>query len=503
MSGMPWEDFKPQASGPWDDFKSQDQSASTLQEQSSNTGLQDIADKIQGTMVPLGQASDAVARGASNLMFGSEKPAEYVEQGLGAVGQGIQKLGEGVAGGTGYVAQKLANMTGAGGENMAPTDYAAATAGMATSLIPQLLLSKYLAGKPTESPPNELPLDVAQAREARTGVPARDFQRLHKDPGAIFAGGNISQAGANIGAAKTAVGINPGVTNDLSSLTPENIERINPTKATKIDDINLALSKIQGGNTTNELPVIQPGAKEGDPHALFAYNDNFGPNSTPRSLYNVFGDPNHPDIQARGWGSSISAEDAQKAGIPITGRQPNSTQYQPIGLPSKLTPQEAQNALDSVNSILSQPGIQNNRDVFRQWSAIKTHLNDALGEVAPDVREANAAYAREKLGQTFAPMNAVNKSGTPSKLGMLAQKVPGAVGASIGGAIGGIPGAAIGYEGGQALSGLYHAPYIAGLQTAAGSIANRMIGPTLAATERNIPGPLLQAYLSRYGRKSQ
>jgi len=79
-----------------------------------------------------------------------------------------------------------------------------------------------------------------------------------------------------------------------------------------------------------DLPVIQPGAKTGDPHALFAYNDKFGPGGTERSVYNVFGDPNHPAIQGRGWGSSVSAEDAQAAGIPITGRQPNSIKYQPI-----------------------------------------------------------------------------------------------------------------------------------------------------------------------------
>lgn len=80
----------------------------------------------------------------------------------------------------------------------------------------------------------------------------------------------------------------------------------------------------------SELPVVQPGAKTGEPHALFAYNDDFGPGGAKRSLYNVFGDPEHPVIKARGWGSSVSAEDAKAAGIPITGRQPNSGAHQPI-----------------------------------------------------------------------------------------------------------------------------------------------------------------------------
>ena len=58
-----------------------------------------------------------------------------------------------------------------------------------------------------------------------------------------------------------------------------------------------------------DLPVVASGSKTGAPHALFAYNDNFGPNGSPRSIYNVFGDPEHPAIQKAGWGSSLPAEE--------------------------------------------------------------------------------------------------------------------------------------------------------------------------------------------------
>jgi hypothetical protein len=78
------------------------------------------------------------------------------------------------------------------------------------------------------------------------------------------------------------------------------------------------------------LPIVEPGAKTGDPHALFAYNDKFGPGGADRSVYNVFGDPEHPNLKARGWGSSVPAEDLEAAGIPITGRQPNSTNFEPL-----------------------------------------------------------------------------------------------------------------------------------------------------------------------------
>lgn len=257
---------------------------------------------------------------------------------------------------------------------------------------------------------------VAASREARTGVPARQFQALYNDPGAIFAGDKIKQAGQDIGSAKISSGINPGVTNDVASLTPDNIDRINPTKATKIDDIQTVLGQIQNG---------QP-----------------------------------------------------------------------------PTPQQAQNALDSVNSILSQPTVQNNADVFRQWSAIKTHINSALADVAPDVRSANQAYAREKLGQSFEGMEAVNKNGKPSKLGMIAQGGSAAIGALLGGLTDGHPfiGGAAGYKAGEIANQMIHAPYVAGLQTALEGYLSKKFGSVPGALQNTAGVPVasaIQNYIDR------
>lgn len=78
-----------------------------------------------------------------------------------------------------------------------------------------------------------------------------------------------------------------------------------------------------------ELPVVAPNSKTGDPHALFAYKDNFGPGMTERKIYNVFGDPAHPAIKEAGWGSSLGESDLKKFGIPITGKEPPRTFSQP------------------------------------------------------------------------------------------------------------------------------------------------------------------------------
>lgn len=76
------------------------------------------------------------------------------------------------------------------------------------------------------------------------------------------------------------------------------------------------------GTPPESLPVMQPGSKTGDPHALFAYHDNFGPNLTKREVYNIFGDPENALIkQAGGHGSSVPKEILEKVGIPIVGRE--------------------------------------------------------------------------------------------------------------------------------------------------------------------------------------
>lgn len=69
------------------------------------------------------------------------------------------------------------------------------------------------------------------------------------------------------------------------------------------------------------LPSVASGSKTGDPHALFAYEDMFGPGMTKRKIFNVFGDPAHPVFQKTGWGSSLPLEDLKQYGIPIIGKQ--------------------------------------------------------------------------------------------------------------------------------------------------------------------------------------
>lgn len=79
------------------------------------------------------------------------------------------------------------------------------------------------------------------------------------------------------------------------------------------------------GTPPENLPVVPKGSKTGDPHALFAYHDDFGPNMSKRAIYNLFGDPANPALKQAGWGSSVSEDVLKKYGIPITGKEPPRT----------------------------------------------------------------------------------------------------------------------------------------------------------------------------------
>lgn len=76
-----------------------------------------------------------------------------------------------------------------------------------------------------------------------------------------------------------------------------------------------------------EMPVVKPGAKEGEPHALFAYNQNLGKGFPVDAYFNIFGDKAKILEMTKGesgWGSSVTLGTLQKHGIPIVGREPRA-----------------------------------------------------------------------------------------------------------------------------------------------------------------------------------
>lgn len=310
-------------------------------------------------------------------------------------------------------------------QNVVANPYASAMAGMVAGAAADPRSYVPASGLSAEHP-NELPLKVAQSREARTGIPASQFQQLSRDPGALWAKGDISQVGEQLGKAKIKSDINLGVQhNDVGTLTPENIKMARSPRVVGKD----ALSSI-----TDDLQAARELVPDATPEEHIALADI------------------HPDT-------------VNKALIDSNAR---------------------------LNKLI--PGT----DQYRAESAIKSNLQNVLQNVAPDVKAQNAAYARLKLRDAFKGYEPLNKNQTPSKLALIAKQVPKALGAAVGNALFGPAGAVGGWKAGEWAADLYHAPRIAGLQTAVGSVAGKPVNQLLLALEKMGTSPQAQALVARY-----
>jgi len=84
--------------------------------------------------------------------------------------------------------------------------------------------------------------------EALSGVSAQDIQQLFQKPGTLFKLGSKADAGAAIGEAKAAAGVNPGVTSNVTTLTPDNVSKALNVKGTG----EQALNSVVAGDRTPE-----------------------------------------------------------------------------------------------------------------------------------------------------------------------------------------------------------------------------------------------------------
>lgn len=403
---MPWEDFSQTSGGgnPWDDFAPQQNQPEPLLNRAA-----DMSQRAQDAVLgPLGRASDTVARGFSNLAFGSEKPAQYAEQGLGMVGKGIQKLGEGVAGDVGYVAQKLVNKfaPGVNPDIMKYADYGAAAAGTAISQIPSLLIapevpkSAMVEGAAQSLGRRSLGFTKGMLGRMKGGIPeANQVAQTMLDQGVIqpFSGARATlgraeelaaSSGKGVGQALATTGQNALDTNQVSQsvidqLAPkfqggaydaqekianEIVDTIGAHGSGPIDfesaqALKNKLKDLAGANWNTDnvkakmyqraygivsdalensvaasdvsLPIVQPGAKTGDPHGIFSYNSDLNPERQMRSMYTLNGDPEHPLMKKLAEGSSNfkttqTMDWFKERNIPITGREPRSVQWEPL-----------------------------------------------------------------------------------------------------------------------------------------------------------------------------
>lgn len=191
------------------------------------------------------------------------------------------------------------------------------------------------------------------------------------------------------------------------------------------------------------------GSKTGAPHGLFAYNSNLNPEGEMRSMYTLYGDPEHPLMKELAQGSknfrtTQTLDWFKKRGIPITGREPRSVNWEPLdaevglargpqgqpptgqalpGQPGK-TPlsEEAVHTVfpgpedPSLKSITSDPSYVNMRrkaaDIVHRYANDRgvaatpelaqqmfTELHDALGDVRNAKPEDRVKVAKEIMAK--------------------------------------------------------------------------------------------------------
>lgn len=232
---------------------------------------------------------------------------------------------------------------------------------------------------------------LAKIGSAFSGAKAADLERAAQKGYSTYGAPSMGEASKGFGNALEKSGINTTPTLE-STIDPQ----LSQARQTALD----AGKKLEHA----QLPVVDAGAKTGDPHALFAYNDQFGPGGTERPVYNVFGDPNHPTIKAKGWGSSIPKD--ALGGIPIVGRQPNA----PI-----MSAEEALKGRQAIDRIIAGTPQKDKPTLF-QLGQLRDKFNSVLSNLSPETQTASKTYADAILKRNLTKVMPVNKSGEYSKL---------------------------------------------------------------------------------------
>lgn len=262
MSG-PWEKYQNQKPGPWTKY----QAAQTTPEPYQPSMLESAAEGINSVVDPIANAVGS----AANMYSNAFPPAKIGAAVMGAVGEGLNSAGE-------YVAEKGAQpgtfinraiATGIGGpilgrtetaEKIAANPYVSGAAGMAVANAPMAIPIGETNISTALKPARGKPSVSARIRQMRTGVEASAFDQLRRDPMAFFQRTSRAEAGEIVGKAKTAAGINPGVTNDIKTLSRENLSKTrnlasasNKAQDAIADDIQAAVDLLGPNASESEI----------------------------------------------------------------------------------------------------------------------------------------------------------------------------------------------------------------------------------------------------------
>jgi hypothetical protein len=134
------------------------------------------------------------------------------------------------------------------------------------------------------------------------------------------------------------------VVNHWVAFDPSQIKSVDNRGTFDPNDPNI----LHQGELNQNVPVVQP-VKSGEPYGLFSYNTDMNPEGEMRSMYTIYGDPEHPHIKV-----GIDAEGKplpgagnttqplswfQERGIPIKGMEPRAAKegWKPLDYPQGET----------------------------------------------------------------------------------------------------------------------------------------------------------------------
>jgi hypothetical protein len=168
---------------------------------------------------------------------------------------------------------------------------------------------------------------------------------------------------------------------------------------------------------------------------------------------------------------------------------------------SGITADEAATALDGINKRLAKlersegPGSPS----FQKWTAIKSHVQSVLEEVAPEVKAANKEFSRVALRDKFMEPMPVNQSGTMSKISTFGFTPAGAGVGGIIGSVGGPIGSAVGAVIGAGAVQAARSPFVAGLGTATRGLIDKAVDPVLSRTASELSRrALITTYITKH-----
>lgn len=234
---------------------------------------------------------------------------------------------------------------------------------------------------------------AAKVMQAFSGAKASDLERGAQKGYSTYVAPSMDEASHNFGQALEGAGIK--TTPSLESTLDPQLTQARETALAAGKKLDLA-----------DLPVVQPGSKTGDPHALFAYHDNFGENGAQREIYNVFGDPTNQTIKTRGFGSSVPKEELAKLDIPVVGKQPNAV---------AISASDALKGRQAVDRIIASTP-QKDKPTLLALGQLRDKFNQALASQSPETAAASRGYADAILKRNLTRVMPVNKSGDYSKL---------------------------------------------------------------------------------------